>query len=199
MTAFDRHLERWVVHHRTAWLDPVFVWLTWAGSHGAVWLVLAAVLALHRRRWALLALVLAADVAADGLAEGLKLLVGRARPPLVYPSPRPLVHDPQSSAFPSGHAATSFACATVLACVYPRAAAGFYLGAAAIAYSRVYVGVHWPADVLAGAMLGVCVGLLVIVLYRRWWPSGRGDSGAATAPRPLAASRWRSSRTPPAG
>ena len=57
--------------------------------------------------------------------------------------------------FPSGHATVAFACATVLALAVPRLRVPFFVLAALIAFSRVYVGVHYPFDVLAGAVLGV--------------------------------------------
>jgi len=158
---FDRHLERWIVHHRVGPLDHVFVFLTRIGSWGAVWLALALVLAAVTRRPLVFVLAAAADLAADALAGLLKDVIPRARPPHVYPHPAPLVSDPHSHSFPSGHAATSFACATVLALRFPRAAAGFYVLAAAIAFSRVYVGVHWPTDVIAGAALGILVALAI--------------------------------------
>ena len=161
MVALDRHVERWVVHHRAGWLDPVFVALTHAGSYGAVWVALALVAAWRSRRLQVLVLVVLADLAAEGIADVLKAAIPRRRPPLVYPRPKPLVHDPHSHAFPSGHSTTSFACATMLALSYPRLAPAFYVLAAAIAYSRVYVGVHWPGDVVAGALLGIAIALLL--------------------------------------
>lgn len=128
-----------------------------------MWLALAFALALLRRSPRLFVLVLLADAAADGLAEALKTAVGERRPHLSHQ----LVATPHSSSFPSGHAATSFACATVLSVLVPRAAPAFLVLAAAIAYSRLYVGVHWPLDVLAGAALGVATSLLLLAVIRR--------------------------------
>jgi membrane-associated phospholipid phosphatase len=108
-------------------------------------------------------LVLLADAASDGAAELLKSAVGERRPHL----PHPLIEIPHSSSFPSGHAATSFACATVLAMLTPRAAPFFFVLALAIAYSRLYVGVHWPLDVLVGALIGFVTALLLLSEARR--------------------------------
>jgi membrane-associated phospholipid phosphatase len=130
---------------------------------------------LWRKPWFLVVLV-AADAAADGLSYGLRDWIGRVRPPSVYPEPKPLVHVPHSAAFPSGHAATAFACATVIGCWSPRLALPAFVLAAAIAWSRVYVGVHWPLDVLGGAALGVVVGSLLVLLGRRWRFGAGGDS-----------------------
>jgi undecaprenyl-diphosphatase len=153
-----------VVHHRVGWLNWLAVDLSWIGTEGLVWLAIGVVLAiLWRRPWFLLLLV-AADLAADGLSALLRAWIGRDRPPLVYPEPKPLVGVPDSGAFPSGHAATSFACATVIAWAEPRLAVPAFVLAAAIAWSRVYAGVHWPLDVLGGAALGVLVATALLRL-----------------------------------
>jgi undecaprenyl-diphosphatase len=144
-------------------LNDVFVWLSDAGDHGFVWLALGLVLSLAWRRAAPFVLVLLADAVADGLAALLKLAVGTGRPA----GGGPLITIPHSDSFPSGHAATSFACATVLTTLAPRAAPAFYLLALAIGYSRVYVGVHWPLDVVGGAALGVATALLLLAAARR--------------------------------
>jgi undecaprenyl-diphosphatase len=99
---------------------------------------------------------------ADVLAYGIKLAVGRPRPGL-----DPLVRLPTDPSFPSGHAATSFAGATMLAAFAPRYRIVFFVLAAGIAFSRVYVGVHWPFDVLAGSLLGAGLGYAGIT-FLRW-------------------------------
>jgi len=166
--SYDRQLERWTVHHRVDWLNPVFEGLSWIGGQGFVWLVIAAVLAIWWRRPALFLQVAIADLAGQLISYGLKEWTGRARPSTVYASPKPLVHAPHDGSFPSGHATASFACATVLAFHAPRAAPAFFLLAAAIAWSRVYVGVHYPLDVLGGAVLGVAIALVLRFLAPRW-------------------------------
>ena len=144
----------------------MFAWLSRIGTLGAVWLAIAALLALLWRRPALFVLVLAADGAADVLAALLRMVTGVERPAVRYPEPPALVHIPHSGSFPSGHAATSFACATVLTAFAPRLAPAVFTLAAAIAFSRVYVGVHYPIDVAAGAVLGTLAGLAVLRLGR---------------------------------
>jgi undecaprenyl-diphosphatase len=139
------------------------VWLTKIGTHGLVWLAIALVVTLVWHRLAPFALVLVAVAAADGLAGLVKLAVGEHRPN----EPDPLVTIPHSHSFPSGHTATSFAAATVLTALVPRAAPAFFLLAAAIAYSRLYVGVHFPLDVVGGAVIGVATALLLLAAARR--------------------------------
>ena len=125
---------------------------------------MGAVLALIWRRPWLLVLVLASDFVADGLSLALRQAIGRDRPPLVYPEPKALVAVPHTGAFPSGHASSAFACAAVLAWASPRLRVPAFVLAAAIAWSRVYVGVHWPLDVLGGAILGVLVSIVLLKL-----------------------------------
>ena len=122
---------------------------------------------MRRQRWPLLALVVVGVLAAEVLALAGKQLTQRPRPSVRYPEPEPLMRTPLDLALPSGHAATSFAGATVLALLVPRLAWPLFALAAAIACSRVYVGVHYPGDVLAGAALGTVVGLTTVKLWRR--------------------------------
>jgi undecaprenyl-diphosphatase len=117
------------------------------------------VLAVVWRRPSIFVRVVIADALAELLSDLLKAVIPRGRP-----HDHPLIAVPHSHSFPSGHATISFACATVLAGAAPRFRVPLYLLAAAIAYSRLYNGVHWPLDVLAGAALGVAIGLFVRAL-----------------------------------
>ncbi len=152
-----------MVHHRWHPLDDVFVWLSKIGGYGLIWLGVGLVLSLLWRRTTPFVLVLVADAAADGLATLVKFVVGTRRPS----GGGPLIAIPHSDSFPSGHTATSFACATVLTALVPRAAPAFYVLALAIGYSRVFVGVHWPLDAVGGAVLGIATALLLLAVTRR--------------------------------
>jgi undecaprenyl-diphosphatase len=107
----------------------------------------------------------------------LKLAVGRQRPPAVVLDPKPLLDVPTTSSFPSGHSATSFACAYVLARAAPRFAIPLFVLAALIAISRMYVGVHYPIDVLVGALIGLGVARAL-----RWLLGGLQRSRRARTP-----------------
>ena len=109
------------------------------------------------------------QVAVDNV---IKPLVGR---------PRPFVADPAihvvgaicrpTFSFPSGHAALSFSAAVVLAHALRRGRAAWYLLAALIAFSRVYIGVHYPIDVVVGTLVGLAVGY-VVTGGRAWYAEG---------------------------
>jgi undecaprenyl-diphosphatase len=119
------------------------------------------------RRWGVFALTVIAIALADLSSSGLKSLTDRPRPPLRYAEPKTLVPLPHDSSFPSGHAATSFAAATMLSFGFPRLAPFLFVLAAAVAFSRVYVGVHYPLDVLGGAALGALIAVALRLLVRR--------------------------------
>ena len=132
-----------------------------------MWIAIALVCALVWRRPLVLAWVLAADVLGDLTAFGLRELIGRPRPSMRYASPHTLVRAPTDPSFPSGHTTIAFACAAVLAYFRPRLAPLLFLLAAAIALSRIYVGVHYPLDVVGGAALGLAIGAGVVGVLLR--------------------------------
>jgi membrane-associated phospholipid phosphatase len=130
-----------------------------AGSNAAIWVAIGALLAVvdggHREAWLICA---ALGPVAIGLNFAVKLVVRRPRP--VLEGLPPLGGAPSSLSFPSAHATSSFAVATAMTRVEPAAAAAFLL-AGALALGRPYLGMHYPSDVLAGALLGVVLGLIV--------------------------------------
>ncbi len=146
-----------------------------------------------RRPW-LPARVGATVLLAEGVQSTLKVWVERDRPPLQNPDPAPLVALPSTYSFPSGHAVVAFACATVISFALPRLRWPLYALAALIAFSRVYVGVHYPGDVAAGAVIGIALGLVVEAARRLLREYVR-----ATAPPTPPAARRRSRLGPPPG
>lgn len=121
-----------------------------------------------RRKLPLAALAALSAVAVAGLAVTvLKDAFDRARPPIAYAGLDPIGAVPESASFPSGHSATAFAAAIAVGLLYPRLMKPLLVLAALVAVSRVYLGVHYATDVLAGSLLGAAIGLS-IGLAARW-------------------------------
>jgi membrane-associated phospholipid phosphatase len=112
------------------------------------------------------------------LVAALKELFDRSRPPLADPTLDPIGLVPASASFPSGHAATAFAAAVAVGLIHPRLRRPLLALAAVVALSRVYLGVHYLTDVVAGAALGVGLGAAAAWIVR----------AVAPGPTPLAAS-----------
>ena len=158
----------WVVDHRAGWLDPVFIALSVVGYAGLVWIALAVSVSILARLPILTttALTAACVWTADLITMGLKPIIDRPRPFETHPDVDPLLGGTLGSSLPSGHAATSFAGAVVLGAVYRPGLPYFLVLATATSYSRVYLGVHYPFDVLAGAAIGAAVSLVALAALR---------------------------------
>jgi membrane-associated phospholipid phosphatase len=149
---------------RTRWHAPgperVAKALGRVGNNGAIWVALGVLLAVvdssQREAWLICA---ALAPIAIGLNYVVKLIVKRPRPDLGEALP-PLGGAPSSLSFPSAHATSSFAVATAMTRVDSLGALAFIL-ALALALGRPYLGMHYPSDVAAGAVLGVALGLVV--------------------------------------
>jgi len=129
------------------------------GNNAGIWVGLGIVLALldsaNREAWLICA---ALGPIAIGLNYVIKLIVKRPRP--VLEGLPALGGAPSSLSFPSAHATSAFAVATAMTRVEPLGALAFVL-AITLALGRPYLGMHYPSDVLAGAVLGVALGLIV--------------------------------------
>jgi undecaprenyl-diphosphatase len=156
------------------WLDWVMWTLSAIGGAGAVWLVIAVAMAawIPRLRPAAWQVVIALLLSHVVVEDVIKPLVGRPRPFVAVPTSTVVgAYRPSTFSFPSGHAAQSFAAAVVLAYALPRRRAWWLTLAALIAYSRIYIGVHYPLDVIVGTLVGVGVGL-VVTGGRAWYTPG---------------------------
>ncbi len=151
-------------HVRMAWMDGFWRFITSLGNAGWFWIMTAAFLLLFpktRRIGGAAALSMFFGFLLTNVL--LKNLVARTRPYDLYEALIPLIEKPHDFSFPSGHTCVSFAAALV----YMRMAPGAWgkasvILAVLIAFSRMYVGVHYPTDVLGGLMVGAVVSVLAV-------------------------------------
>ena len=146
---------------RCGLLDAVLPAVTSWSNHGEIWIVLAALLLLfHKTRWIgiSVALGLLIDLISCNLI--LKPLIARIRPCDVNTAVELLIARPHDFSFPSGHTAVSFAAVGALFASKSRLWIPACILAAVIAFSRLYLYVHWPTDILGGVVVGLASGCL---------------------------------------
>lgn len=169
---FDESVLLWIQETvRQPWLDPVVKGFTTLGNAGILWIVLSIAMLFWRptRRAGLLAgCALLFSLLFTNL--GLKLLFTRPRPYTVVEGLIPLLTSGDPNSFPSGHTSAAFAAGLVWAGTLPK---GWMRRTAVVqailmALSRLYVGVHYPSDVAAGALVGTVCALLALWLGRLW-------------------------------
>lgn len=178
LDASDLSVLHWLARHRDAALTGLARTVTELGSMAVVApvCVVVAVWLLMRRRWLDVAAVVVAAVGADLIPNAVKALVDRPRPPVHHLAAF------ASSSFPSGHATQTAAIGLVLAVVLsgrPWAVASAVTFALVVGWSRAYLGVHNPSDVVAGWLLGA-LWAGVVLNWRR--AVRRTPSAPAAAP-----------------
>jgi len=157
-------------------------------SHGGawVWVAIGFALAFAFRRTGVFA-----GAYQSSLAIGLAILLAdavakpsldRARPYFTFAGIDVLAGLQRSASFPSTHAAASFAAAYALSRLFPALKIPIWLLAGLVAYSRVYVGVHYPLDVIGGAVVGVAAALFVVD-GTRWYSDQLAARHFSAAPR----------------
>jgi undecaprenyl-diphosphatase len=164
----DLAIRTWIVLHRLPFLTGAMWGLSAIGRGGIVWLLIAAALTvmkrLRKREWAQLALALLVTSAMTDAV--LQPVVGRERPFVRSLSVAVIGDRPTSGSFPSGHAANAFAGALVLSRFAAAPALAWWVLAGVIAYSRLYLGVHYPSDVVAGALVGIACAVATLAVVR---------------------------------
>ncbi len=149
-------------------LDEVMPFITHARNTFLL-LALVAIFLIYRHRWygvkAIAACLLAVGLTDVVAAKLIKPSVGRSRPEYTLSNVRLLVPHQGSPSFPSNHAGNCFAAAVTLGFFFPSLSGVALFVALMVAYSRVYVGVHFPLDVMGGMLLGWIMALLVYKVF----------------------------------
>ena len=159
----DSSLLHYVIQLRRPWLDDVMLFASAIGAAGFVWWVTALItMVFPARRAAAWRMILAILFTYAVTEFALKPLVGRDRPFTLEPSIAVIDARPQTPSFPSGHAAMAIAGAIAGSRMLPGSAWVWWPLAVVVAVSRVYIGVHWPTDVIAGAIAGLAAAWFVL-------------------------------------
>lgn len=168
ITSIDFSILNWIQDNiRVGFLDPVMAGLGYAGEAGIIWIALAVVLLFFKKHRATGVIMLA--TMALGFLCGdiiIKHIVARPRPFLVNNFPL-FVNPPSSFSFPSGHSTCSFAAAVTIILRSRKIGIPTLVLAFLIAFSRMYIYVHYPSDVLCGIILGTLVALLMALIFKK--------------------------------
>ena len=149
-------------------MDRIMVIITTLGDGGVIWIIIAVPLIISKKYRKIGFMALGALTLSTILGEEiLKHVVQRIRPSADISAANLLISNPLSYSFPSGHTTSSFAVAGVLAKYFKKYALVFFTLAAVIAFSRLYLYVHYPTDVLAGAVLGLICSGIVIYMFNK--------------------------------
>lgn len=144
-------------------MDRFMVFVTSLGNAGFLWIFIAFLLLCQKRYQKCgIALICALSLSMLISDEILKPLIGRLRPNVKFPEIPLLIGSIHSRSFPSGHSTVAFASAATLFYHYKVAGILAYVTAAVIAYSRLYLFVHYPTDILGGILLGSAIAYLIV-------------------------------------
>ena len=172
MSALDRAVYRAVAESATPTLDEPLRRLSDFANYSMIWIVAAAIIGAtggkQGQRAAVFGMV-SIGVTSAVVNQGVKRLATRPRPDRDAEGVQKLrfVHMPESTSFPSGHSASAFAFATTVGGYLPVVGVFLRFLAAAVAYSRVHTGVHYPGDVVIGSLIGGSIGGIVSRVSRR--------------------------------
>ncbi|MGL5380307.1 phosphatase PAP2 family protein [Clostridium sp.] len=168
--SFDIRILMWIREYLDCKaLDNIMKLVSTLGNAGAIWIFIGIVLLFSKRYRGVGITLLLALLITSILGEGIiKNIIQRVRPFVSNPDIKLIIEAPNSYSFPSGHTASSFAAANVLAKYFKDKKYLFYGFAALMAFSRLYLFVHYPSDIIGGIILGLIGGRIAIYIYKKY-------------------------------
>ncbi len=158
----DRMIAK-IQQYRTDRLDKIMILITKSGNGGMIWLFVALYLyivkKMHHQAMVLICVIAAVAFIANFIIKG---LITKDRPCDLDETVDLLIRRPLGSSLPSGHSASSFACVVVSFYMNPWWGVAARTWASLIAFSRIYLYVHFPSDVLFGIISGTIIGLIAM-------------------------------------
>ncbi len=168
----ESNILLWIQENlRGDWLSPIIIGITYLGNAGIFWIALS-VLLLCLPNYRKLGLTSGVSLIFDLLSVNIfiKKAVARVRPYEVIEGLTKIIGAQSDYSFPSGHTAASFAVATVLLMRAPKKLSiPMFILACLISLSRLYVGVHYPTDILGGVIIGAICGIAAVYLVDFIW------------------------------
>jgi len=150
-----------------AWLDYLGIFFAKYFEY-ALWLCLLLFLIFNLKKyWRMVVLALISGGVSRFIVGSLIRFLWFRQRPFVAENFIPLINQsPKEASFPSGHATFFFAFSIIVYFYNKKAGILFFIASFLIVISRVYVGIHWPSDILAGAVLGILMGYILNWLFR---------------------------------
>lgn len=165
--AWDEHVIEKVNSFSNKFLDHIMVFFTKLGNSGIIWATIATLLLIKKSNRTTSLKIFFALVLSAIMGEFIiKYTVGRVRPSENISKDKLLIRKPKTYSFPSGHTSSSFSSALVISTAfpYPAIVISVFILASIIAFSRIYLKVHYPTDVFAGIILGFVIAFLVEII-----------------------------------
>lgn len=158
---------------RTIWLDDIMIFITTLGNGGVIWIITGVVLLFskkHKKTGILILAALAVEIISCNMI--LKPLVARIRPCDINTAVQLLVSRPTDYSFPSGHTGASFAAVAILHLRKEKGRCAATILAGMIAFSRLYLYVHYPTDIIGGIIIGTASAGVVFLSMKLFKISG---------------------------
>lgn len=150
------------------WLDTLVVFLAENSEYIlAVFLIMILIYNFKKYWKMVLEAIIVAGITRFIIAEIIRKIWFRPRPFVSHQVNQLINYNSLEASFPSGHACFYFALSTVIYFYNKRLGIAFYIFSLLIVFSRVFVGIHWPSDILVGAIIGVLMGIILNKLFKK--------------------------------